>query len=359
MGSGLGARGREMKRWLILGLVLCVMGLGGWWAWSGQSGEIKNPLASPMPTEKPYDKYSFERLVTREDKPSQIEIGKALVEQPEYSSYVFYYNSEGRRISGQLNLPNLSQLMGVIVMARGYVEKDGYTTGTGTRNAAAVYARNGYITIAPDFSGYAESDPGDSNALGARLVKPVEILDLIASLSSLPQADLSKVYLWGHSNGGQIMLSVAEVLGKRSKQYTVDSGQVKGVVLWAPVSKPFPYNILFYTDEADPPSPTASEGRGDQGKALRKLLAEFENDYDVFKYSIDEYWDWIQMPLLIHQGTVDDAVPVEWSRELDKKLAELEKEYTYYEYPGADHNLRPDWNTVVGRDVEWFGVLTN
>ncbi len=174
------------------------------------------------------------------------------------------------------------------------------------------------------------------------------MLGLIASLSSGPQVDLSRVYLWGHSNGGQIMLSVAEVLGQREKvKGTSGQARILGVTLWAPVSKPFPYNILFYTDEAD-----------DQGKWLRSEIAKFEAEYDVYKYSVDRHLDWIEMPLVIHQGTVDDAVPVEWSRELEERLKEQDKSYTYYEYPGADHNMRPYWNTVVGRDVEWFNTLS-
>lgn len=347
-----------MKKWLIIIAVAIVVGVGFGLYVRRERGVMVSPGGGSEKVEKPYDKYSFERLAAREDKPSRIEMGEEIAKDELYSSYVFYYVSEGRRISGQLNLPNLSRLMGVIVMARGYVEKDGYTVGTGTRNAAAVYAKNGYITIAPDFSGYGESDTEDPNALGARLVKPVEILDLIASLPSLPQVDLQKIYLWGHSNGGQIMLSVAEVLGRRKSVEPYSREPViRGLTLWAPVSKPFPYNILYYTDEADPPSPTASEGRGDQGKALRRLLAEFEKEYDVFKYSIDDYWDWIQIPLVIHQGTVDDAVPVEWSRELVERLKVKGKSYTYYEYPGADHNMRPSWSAVVARDLEWFNKL--
>jgi len=337
-----------MKRWLIaitvLGIALSVF---GYYYLRKDKVMVSPGIGVSEKSEKPYDKYSFERLVAREDRSSEIELGEETFKTPEYSSYIFYYTSEGRRISGQLNLPNLSRLMRVVVMARGYVEKDGYTTGTGTRNAAAVYAKNGYITIAPDFSGYGQSDPEDSNALGARLVKPVEILDLIASLSSLPQVDLSRVYLWGHSNGGQIMLSVAEVLGRRKSVEPYSREPViSGLTLWAPVSKPFPYNILYYTDEAD-----------DQGKWLRSEIAKFESEYDVFNYSIDRHLDWIQIPLVIHQGTVDDAVPVEWSREMVTKLEEKEVEHVYYEYPGADHNLRPSWNTVVGRDVEWFNDL--
>lgn len=337
-----------MKQLIIAAIVgLTLFGGIVWWVNGRNSNSFNNPQGEQALVEKPYDKYSFERMVSREDKPSQIEIGRVLVEQPEFTSYVFSYVSEGRRISGQLNLPNLSRLMGVIVMARGYVEKDGYTIGTGTRNAASVYAKNGYITLAPDFSGYGESEPEDSNALGARLVKPVEILDLLASISSLPQADLNKVFLWGHSNGGQIILSVSEVLGERTRSgLQGPTLKVLGATLWAPVSKPFPYNILYYTDEAD-----------DQGKWLRGEIAKFEADYDVYNYSIDRFLEWIQIPLLIHQGSQDEPVPVAWSRELVKKLEEKEVEHTYYEYPGADHNMRPSWNVAVTRDLEFFANL--
>lgn len=257
----------------------------------------------------------------------------------------FYYYSEGRRISGQINLSGDARKAPVIVMARGYVEKEGYKTGTGTKNAAAVYFKNGYITLAPDFSGYGESDPEDANALGARLSKPVEILDLLASLRSLPSADLSRVYLWGHSNGGQIMLSVAEVLGKRGAMGRIPT--ILGATLWAPVSKPFPYNILYYTDDAS-----------DSGKWLRGQIAQFEMDYDVFDFSIDRHLDFIDIPLQIHQGSVDDAVPKKWSDDLVKSLNEKEKEINYFVYPGADHNMRPSWDSVVSHDVEWFNKLT-
>lgn len=132
------------------------------------------------------------------------------------------------------------------------------------------------------------------------------------------------------------MLSVAEVLGRRKSA-------VSGMTLWAPVSKPFPYNILYYTDEAD-----------DQGKWLRAEIARFETEHDVYDYSIDRYLDWIEMPIVVHQGTVDDAVPVLWSDELVERLEEKEKTVTYYRYPGADHNMRPMWDTVVTRDLAFF-----
>jgi len=207
-----------------------------------------------------------------------------------------------------------------------------YFTGVGTKNAAAVFAQNGYATLAPDFLGYGQSDPPAADTIAARLEKPKHILDLLASLKSLPVIDPARVGLWAHSNGGQIALSVLEI-----------TGQAIPTTLWAPVSKSFPYAILYYTDESD-----------DQGKELRRVLAEFEKDYDTFDFSIDRYWDWIQAPVQVHQGTADDAVPLEWSAGLVNILKKTDPEVTLYTYPGADHNLRPDWDTAVARDLQFF-----
>lgn len=299
------------------------MGWVSWLTWK-HDGSLINP-GGEIIREQPYDKYSFKRLAQRGGVASKIEV----------VGDKFYYLSEGRRISGAINLA-YGQEKGIVVMARGYVEKEGYVTGTGTKNAAKYYALHGYTTYAPDFSGYGESDPEDEDALGARLSKPVEILDLLASIGST-----KPMYLWGHSNGGQIMLSVVEISGTRSKELGI-----RGLTLWAPVSKPFPYNILYYTDEAD-----------DRGKWLRSEIARFEKDYDVFNYSIDKYLDQIDIPIQIHQGTLDEAVPKKWSDELVERLKEIEKEVKYFVYPGADHNMRPGWDAVVARDVEWFKSL--
>ena len=295
-------------------------------------GIVSAPIDNVIKKELPYEKYSFENLAKRGGVASKIEV----------VGNKFYYQSEGRRISGEINYPPLDYaqgLRGVVVMARGYVEKDVYRTGMGTHNAAKYYAEHGYVTYAPDFSGYGESDPEPTSppaSLGSRLVKPVEILDLIASVTQD-----KPIFLWGHSNGGQIMLSVAEILGLQGQTL-----QVKGVTLWAPVSKPFPYNILFYTDEAS-----------DSGKWLRGEIAKFESDYDVFNYSIDRSIDDINVPIQIHQGSVDEAVPKKWSDDIVKILREKDKEVTYYVYPGANHNLNPGWDGVVTRDVDFFQSL--
>lgn len=328
-------------KYSVLGLlILLSLTLIGWRV-SRRGEDILSPGGGEV-LAKPYDKYTIDNLTKRTYQSVKVEYGP-IIEAAEWGeSRMFYYVSEGRRISGVYNQPKFTHMpRGKVIMARGYVEKEGYKSGMGTKNAAIYFAKNGYETYAPDFSGYGESDPEDPNALGARLVKPVEILDLVASVSTV-----RPIYLWGHSNGGQIMLTVAEVLGKAQVTMGEEGGGVwgvEGVTLWAPVSKPFPYNILYYTDEAS-----------DSGKWLRGQVAKFEQDYDVFNYSLDRYLDWINLPIQIHQGSADDAVPRKWSDELVKSLKEKNKDVTYYIYQGADHNMKPNWDMVVGRDVAWF-----
>ena len=114
-------------------------------------------------------------------------------------------------------------------------------------------------------------------------------------------------------------------------------------VLWAPVTKPFPYSILYYTDES-----------ADGGKYIRSELSRIENTYDTDKYSFTNYVDNIKSIIQIHQGTNDDAVPYYWSSSFAQKLQAKKIDVTYYEYPGADHNMQPFWDSVVERDLVFF-----
>lgn len=329
-----------VKRFLVVAVIFLFGTLAGWFVTKlPQQLKLLSPTG-PTPAPTPLLKYSFEQLRSRQFFPEAIELVEPIATESAYASWLFKFETEEGAVSGQMNIPASSksnEKFPVIVMLRGYVDKEEYKTGVGTKNAAAVFARNGYVTIAPDFLGYGRSDQGSNDDIEARLVRPATVLQLLASLQNLPQVDTSHVFLWAHSNGGQIALSVLEMSGKDIP-----------TTLWAPVSKPFPYSILYYTDELD-----------DQGKYLRKIISDFEKLYDADQFSIAKYFDWIEAPIQIHQGTADDSVPRGWSDQLVKTLKDQKKDVTYFVYPGADHNLRPSWDTVVARDLLFFSQEKN
>lgn len=320
---------------ILLGIALTT---GGYFARRAISTYVSSlatisPLSKML--EKPLEKYSILRLAGREFAGSQIVLDQATATTSAYTAYSFHFMSDGKKVTGVAHVPNgENQKFPVIVQFRGYVDREKYTPGEGTQRSAQVYASNGFISLAPDFLGYGESDIPSADVFEERFETYTTALNLLASVSTLPMADPAKVGMWGHSNGGQIALTVLEILGRPLP-----------ATLWAPVSKPFPYSILYYTDDVP-----------DHGKLLRKELAKFEDWYDVEQYSLTNYLNRITGSVQIHQGTADDAVPLLWSDTLTQTLEASGSAVNYFIYLGVDHNMLPNaWNTVVARDITFFG----
>lgn len=343
-----------MGKRIVLAIFVCVVFVSGVVFFVvNQKNRFISPVSKKIQElrEKPLEKYTFENLRKTRFEASEITIGENLKDEENFASYIFYYfdngpstgSGQGKRVSGLLNIPKQEGVHPIIVMFRGYVDREIYTTGEGSRRAGEVFAQNGFITLAPDFLGYGESASPSALSIEERFQTYTTALSLLSSLSNLNkslesvginlEANTEKVGIWGHSNGGHIALSVLSITGKPYP-----------TVLWAPVSKPFPYSILYFTDEFD-----------DHGKALRKVVADFEKDYDVESYSPPNYYEFIEVLMQIHQGGVDDAVPQRWSDQLAANLKELEKDVEYYVYPSSDHNLAPDgWSTAVNRSIEFY-----
>ena len=299
-------------------------------------------LTQPTPEPTPLSQYTIDNLSNENIESGTIKVIEILEEEDNYTSSLISFTfkpapteDDLKQTTGMLNVPNEEGEYPIVVMFRGYVDQSIYTTGIGTKNAASYFADNGFITIAPDFLGYAGSDHEADNIFETRFQTYTAALSLLKSLDQIDKWDGKNIFIWGHSNGGQIALTVLEI----TKDTTPTT-------LWAPVTKPFPYSILYYTDESS-----------DKGKYIRSELAEFERLYDVEYYSLDNYVNYIKAPLQIHQGTNDDAIPIEWTNSFVDSLEESDIEVEYYTYPGADHNLRPNWNEVVAKDIEFFTLF--
>lgn len=301
------------------------------------------PQNVPQVKEKRLAKYAYPELRKTSYPGSAIAINKVLKDEDQLTSYLFYFSAQGKKVSGLINVPKQPGNYPVIVMIRGYVDKEIYETGIGTSHGGELLTQNGFITLAPDFLGYGSSDKPSTDAMEDRFLTYITTLELLSSIKNLNSAlksqsvlaryDGAHLGIWGHSNGGQIALSALEISGK---DYPT--------VLWAPVSKPFPYSILYYTDDIE-----------DHGKTLRKVVADFEKEYDAEQYSLTNYLDWIRAPIQIHQGGADEAVPQLWSDTFVTTMKDKEKDIEYYTYPGDDHNFaQGNWGTVMQRTMAFY-----
>jgi len=269
-----------------------------------------------------------------------------------------------------MNIPSKSTgALPVIIMVRGYIPPDVYTPGSGTKSGGEYFATHGYVTLAPDFLGFGGSDSESSDEWEARFQKPIQVADLVMTVEKQTNLDLpsgsvsldnSHVGMWAHSNGGQIALTTLEILS-----------QPIPTTLWAPVTAPFPYSVLYFSDE-----------EADEGKKSREWINEFDQKYDALEFSLSQHLNLLQGPLQLHQGVADEAIHYIWSDEFVDKIkaenlrrkklksdevagitatpsakvnASLDPiEITYFKYPSSNHNMQPDWSTVIQRDLEFF-----
>ena len=328
---------------------MCLVGISIYIYLSSSKKIFISPISPSTPPEKPLLKYTFENLKKTTFTNNNITLGKPYSETTDSSSQLFYFKSPNKpgdtamdTVSGLMNLPKKPGKYPIIVMLRGFVPDNMYEPGVGTQHVAEALAKNGYITLAPDFLGFGESSSFSKDSFEARFQTYTTALSLLASLPTLNNglaasysgtitADPAKVGIWGHSNGGHIALSVLAISGKHYP-----------TVLWAPVSKSFPYSILYYSDDAD-----------DHGKALRAVLANFERDYNADLFSPLNYYKWIKAPLSIHQGTNDEAVPEKWSENVTSLLKEEGIDVVYNVYQ-ADHNMVPSWNEAVKNSIDFY-----
>lgn len=327
----------KTRFFILTAISILIIGIGYFWITSlSTSSVVLSPLGE-LGKEKLFEKYSIDALSETTFFPSDIVFNDVLATESSYTVQTFHFLVNGKKVTGLMHIPAgvlTSKKIPVVIQLRGYVDKEIYTTGEGTKRSAQVFAENGFLSLAPDFLGYGGSDEPSGDALEDRFLTYTTALQLLSSIQTIPFADTDNIFIWGHSNGGHIALTLATILGDQGYPTTV----------WAPVSKPFPYSVLYYTDEFD-----------DEGKALRKVLADFEKEYDIYNYSMTHYLDRITIPVQLHQGTADEAVPVSWNDEFVEKLKGKGKDIQYFRYTGADHNMMPNvWNTVVRRDVSFF-----
>lgn len=357
-----------------IGLIILGLGLGliiGYALTAGQqTRELVSPLSLITGEEKktnPYAPYSFPQLKSHNWQSQPMVFHEILDQSPSVTSFLVSWNvidlssKLPQKVTAVLNLPSGDGPFPIIILNRGYIEREGYQSGDGSRNVGLGLAQAGYITVAPDFLGYGGSDPENNDSLIARFSRPATVLQLLANLeqptlmldpalatssasTTITQLnpnlvrslfDTSRIGLWGHSNGGQISLSILEI-----------TGRALPTALWAPVSIPFPASILRFSDELP-----------DWGKYLRNQLNEFsatgnqEEDFSI-GYRLDD----ITAAILIIQGTNDDAVPLEWSEGLRDRLREATVAAQLVTYPGADHNLLPTsaWNQALLQTRQFF-----
>jgi len=328
--------------------------------------ETITPIPTPIPTNFPSPTptlqelifpYTIEGLKQHDYQSGSIHIREILDENEFFTSYLIDYPSDGLTITGIMQIPTGKGPFPVIIMNHGYFGRSIYHSGDGTDRASAFLAQHGYITLASDYRSWGESDVGHSFFYSGLVI---DVENLINAVPSIPEADVERIGMWGHSMGGGITMKVL----------AIDS-RIRAAVLYSPVS----------ADDADIINRWGMGCFGDiaEGEqifgcnssdivplelplALQNAYRLAASDSDTLKLIAPIYFlDSVTAPIQIHYGADDgkfiSGTPPEWSVKLTSELRSANKFVELYQYDGEGHSfIGEPWFVFIRRVLRFFNA---
>lgn len=265
-----------------------------------------------------------------------VTVEKKYFDQESFSSYRISFYSDLLKEYGLMNIPSGTKPENgwpVIVLNHGFVAPKSYSTTESYKNTAAYLASKGFLVLKADYRSHDDSE-GAIDSLYSRNEYAVDVLNLIAAIKSIPEANTNRIYLYGHSMGGDISLMVAE-----------NTDRVKKMVLWAPAVTTYPQNLVFFTrrhgDKLDKPE-------------AQKEFTSLIGIYGAESFSSFSNLDKIKIPVLIQHGMTDESVPYLWGKQLAEKIQSLGKNVTFISYENDNHDLAKHWYEALNKDIEFF-----
>jgi len=213
------------------------------------------------------------------------------------------------------------------------------------RSVPGAYARAGFMVVMPDYRGHSSSEGIEftSHPLAAAYYAE-DVVGLLHGLAALPQADAGRVFVWGHSMGGEVALRAV-----------LAWPQVLAASLWATTGGDA-WEQAHHYDRLSAPLAADELSRPKPGlDRLRRALAAFgPSDRPEGR---EPLWhlDRLKTPLILHHALEDASTDHRWSARLARELYLRGLPYEFHTYSGADHFLaEPQRSEAVRRDIAFF-----
>jgi len=256
-----------------------------------------------------------------------------------YKQYIVSYQSENLKIYGLLTVPLATKPENgwpAIIFIHGYIPPQQYSTTGNYPTYQARLARAGFVTFKPDLRGHGNSQ-GEPVSAHYSEKYVIDTMNAIAYLKNYSQVDKNRIGYWGHSNGGEIGLRTILV-----------SQDIKAASLWAGVVGSYQDMFETYNSKIGflrnvTSTPLVRE------HGLPSQNPDFWQQLDPYNF-LNE----INTPIELQHGTADESVPVELSLSLKNSLEALDKNVSYYEYLGDDHNISQNVTTAFNRTIEFY-----
>jgi uncharacterized protein len=297
---------------------------------------------TPLPT--PFYEITIPALRARSYQSSLQEL-KLYREQPNYTSYLTSYASDGLKINGLLTKPKGEMPPGgwpAIVFVHGYIPPTLYKTTEKYVDYVNYLAKRGFVVFKIDLRGHgaSEGEPG-----GAYYSSDY-IIDTLNALRALQSADFvgdDRIGLWGHSMAGNVVFRAL-----------IAKPEIKAAVIWAGAVYTYEDMRKYGINDNSYRPPTTNTRR--KREELTKMYGDFSTENDFWKQvAATNYLDGVTSALQIHHAQDDAVVSINYSRNLSSILDNSKITHELYEYPAGGHNISGNnFTAAMARTAEFF-----
>jgi len=276
---------------------------------------------------------------------SEILVEDELTAGSNYQRFLVSYQSEGNKIFALMTIPNGTKPetgWPVIVFNHGYIPPTEYRTTEKYVAYVDNLARAGYIVFKSDYRGHGSSEGEALGGYGSPAYT-VDVLNAVTSLKNHPEADPSRIGMWGHSMGGYITL--------RNMVVTKD---VKAGVIWGGVVADYAELLSSWQRRGTTPPPMPSGARRWR-EVLQEAFGTPEANSGFWNsISSNTYVKDISGPIQLHHARGDETVPWEFSQGLADDLNAADRENQLFLYDGDNHNITGNFGVAMRRTIAFF-----
>ena len=313
------------------------------------------PAAAPLPPPKSIDE------LRAEDRDVELALIGEIDGGTDFSAFLFSYESAGLNVHAMVAVPDgplPKSGFPVLIAHHGHhpdppqygitAEGRDWRPGDYYRRIPELFAARGFMVVMPDFRGHNNSEGFEfTEGLLESSYYTEDVLNLLAGLSTLPLADPGKVFMWGHSMGGEVTLRTL-----------LATDRVRGASMWSSVGGEIWDQAYYYSRYENPDAFDSSETPKPVVERLRGRLAAFDGGFDYRDSEPLLHLEHLQTPIVIQHSVGDRGAAYKWSQRLAKELYLSGKQYAFYSYPGSDHLFNDeDMQLAVERDAAFFNAL--
>lgn len=275
-----------------------------------------------------------------------------------FTAKLYRYESAGLKVHALVARPDGDVPVGgwpVVIANHGHhpdpknhgITADGkdHRPGDYYRRIPELFVARGFLVVMPDYRGHNISEGFEyTEGLLEAAYYTEDVVNLVAAIDDVPDADTDQLYMWGHSMGGMVTLRTLLV-----------SDRIRAATLWSSVGGDLWEQAYHYSRYTDPEATDGSDIEKSRVTELRDQIAQLDGPFDTESVNPYNYLDDLQTPVIIQHASGDTGAAYKWSVRLAKDLYLREKVYEFWTFGGPNHLFSADdMEIAADRDVAFF-----